>query len=131
MLAQIFLENNSYASAIIYFFFYSFTLLCFFNTIKNLKTNANIAYLAAYANYSPSIKTVLLCVFVSFLGIPPMFLFSSKFNSLSLIWVNNTSFTFVLALLVTFLSFALYVQVLDLLFKKLKTQENLIEHSLN
>lgn len=110
--------NYSSILSILYFVNYSTTFILFFLAVNRyFKDTSNIFYIAYFLRYSKSGYLFFIIAFISFLGIPPLSLFAPKFAALSSIWLFGGVFVFVFAIGSVFLSFALYLQVFDILFK--------------
>lgn len=121
MLAPTCFSNYTHLVVIAYFVSYCVTLLGFCAFFAPyLAVTANIYQLTAYLNYSKQKTKLFALVFVSFLGLPPFLTFAPKFACLTQIWVYSGWTIFFLALTASFLSFALYLQVFDVLFVKRK-----------
>ena len=121
MLAPICYSNYTHLIVIAYFLSYCISLmgLCAFFA-PYLSVTPNIYQLSTYLNYSKQKTKLFAVVFVSFLGLPPLFAFAPKFACLTQVWVYGGWVLFFLVLTASFLSFALYLQVFDVLFAKRK-----------
>lgn len=121
MLAPTCCSNYTHLIIIAYFISYCVTLLGFCAFFAPyLAVTSNIHQLITYLNYNKHKTKLFAVVFVSFLGLPPFLTFAPKFACLTQIWVYNGWALFFLALTASFLSFALYLQVFDILFLKRK-----------
>ena len=110
--------NYSALLSTLYFANYSVTFILFFLTIHNLlNSNNNIYSISFLLKYSKQRLSTFILAFVSLLGIPPLNLFAPKFAASANAWVFGGGFFFVFVMLSIFLSFALYLQVFDILFK--------------
>lgn len=135
MLTVLNTSNLNVILAFLYMFYYSLTFFLFFFLIFNeVQTNQNLNATALILNFSKNKKNLLVLTLMSFLGIPPLAIFAAKFSGLAGLWNQNQYLFFFLGLLSTFISFALYLQMFDMLFsKKIKSVNvfKLVKHSLN
>lgn len=109
--------NYSVIISFFYFLSYAFAFIIFFYlTNAYSKFSTNLHQIVALLKYNKSYFYFFICNLLTFLGIPPFFLFSSKFAGLTITWEFSNFIFFFVTLLVVFFSFALYLQLFDLLF---------------
>ena len=110
--------NYSSVLSILYFVSYSVTFTLFFLTISHsLDYGNNLYSIVFFLKYSTRRFSFFIIAFVALLGIPPFNLFAPKFAALTSVYGCGGFFIFFCALSSVFLSFALYLQVFDVLFK--------------
>lgn len=121
MLAPVYFSNYTHLAVLAYFSSYCITLLGFCAFFAPyLSATPNIYQLVAYLSYNKKKFKLFALVFLSFLGVPPVLAFGPKFACLAQVWVYSGWTLFFFALTASFLSFALYIQVFDMLFAKRK-----------
>ena len=122
--------NFSAILSFMYFTSYSITFILFFYIIsKYTPYSTNLHQIINMLKYNKTRYYIFVVVLLAFLGIPPFLLFTAKFSSLVIFWNYSNFIFFFITLLVVFLSFALYVQLFDLLFKtntRFNDNQNLI-----
>lgn len=121
MLASTLSFNYSVVLSLSYFINYAFIFLLFFFLIFDvLNLNNNVYFIVTYLKFSKRFYSFFILALISFLGVPPFSIFSSKFAALTNSWVFSNLFFFLFVLLTVFLSFALYLQIFDTMFSTTK-----------
>lgn len=114
----------------LYFVNYSAAFIMLFITVGTyLNINNNIYAITYFLKYSRCRYQFFVLSYIALLGVPPFSLFAPKFAALSSSWSFGGGFLFMSALLSVFTSFALYLQVFDILFKTKLSRSQLIKHS--
>ena len=112
-------NNLTFYFSVCYFIFYSSVIINFCIIFRaQLKTTTNIYALFPFLEYSKQKLYLFLISIFAALGVPPCSLFIPKFAGLTAVYYNSTWIVFIYTLLITFLSFTLYLQLFDGLFKK-------------
>ncbi len=118
--------NTSFILSLIYFMFYSISfVLLFFCVEKELKITTNLSLLSNILKYNVIKKKMFTLSILSLIGVPFLALFAPKFASLTIVWKHSNYIFFGYLLITTFISFAIYIQLFDLLFNK-KNKSNII-----
>lgn len=118
MLNTYYIVNYSFIISFLYFCSYIIVFFIFFFII-NIYTNysTNFFQIVELIKYSKNYYYIFVIIMLTFIGIPPLLIFTSKFAALTVSWFFNNFIFFLTTLFITFLSFTLYLNVFDLLFK--------------
>lgn len=109
--------NFSAIISFCYFMAYALSFIVFFYTTNPFtRYSTNLHTINLLLKYNKTLYIFFVFNLVSFLGIPPFFLFAPKFAGLLNSWVYSNLIFFFTALTTVFLSFTLYLQLFDLLF---------------
>lgn len=110
--------NYSFAVSFLYFFNYAITFILFFFVLyRYLSIKSNLHYNITLLKYSKRVFYFYIAALLSFLGVPPFSSFAPKFAALTLSWAFGNLYFYLFLLITVFVSFALYLQVFDTVFK--------------